>query len=299
MKRWLAVTLLIFVAGAAIFYAERRKPETHVGPEAVLNAVAETQRDISRVPAHLTRLSDEEEIEIGDSMATRYASIRSGWQEETDAPIEKYINIVGRNVAARAHRRLNYRFHYIPDSTFLNAFSLPGGHIFIGKGFLLQMDTEDELANVLGHEVEHVDHYHCAEKVQVETRLRNLPLSELLQLPVELFQAGYGKEQELEADREGTHLAVMAGYSAQGALRMFETFERLDRQYVQKAESPDEELSQVAIQSIIGYFRSHPLPQERMRQVRNLIASEKWPERAERPLRIHLDSSKTASANGN
>ena len=287
MRRWLAVGALIIIAGAAIFYANRRKPETHVGPEAVLNAVAETQRDISRVPAQLTRLSDEEEIEIGDAMAARYAaSAHSGWQDETDAPVEKYINVVGRNVSARAHRRLNYRFHYIPDSSFINAFSLPGGHVFIGKGFLLQMDTEDELANVLGHEVEHIDHYHCAEKIQLETRLRDLPLSELLQLPVELFQAGYGKEQELEADREGTHLAVMAGYSPQGALRMFETFERLDRQYVEKAESPDQELSQVAIQSIIGYFRSHPLPQERLRQVRNLIASEKWPPRAERPLRI-------------
>ena len=300
MKRWLAVTVLIIIAGAAIFYAERRKPEGHVGPEAVLNAVAETQRDLSRVPAQLTRLSDEEEIEIGNAMAARYAaSTHSGWEEETDAPVEKYINVVGRIVAARAHRKLDYRFHYIPDSSFLNAFSLPGGHIFIGKGFLLQMDTEDELANILGHEVEHVDHYHCAEKIQLETRLRNLPLAELLQLPVELFQAGYGKEQELEADREGTHLAVMAGYSSQGALHMFEKFERLDRQYVQKAESPDEELSQVAIQTIIGYFRSHPLPQERARQIRNLIASEKWPQRAERPLRVHLDSPKTSPAQGN
>lgn len=298
MKRWLAVGALIVLAGAAIFYAERRKQESHVGPEAVLNAVAETQRDMSRVPAGLTRLSDEEEIEIGDAMVSRYAS-NAGGQAETDAPVEKYINAVGRNVAARAHRKLNYRFHYIPDSSLVNAFSLPGGHIFIGKGFLLQMETEDELANVLGHEVEHVDHYHCVEKVQLESRLRDLPLSELLQLPIELFQAGYSKEQELEADREGTHLAVMAGYSPEGALRLFKTFERLDRQYVQKAESPDEELSQVAIQGIIGYFRSHPLPEERERQVRNLITSEKWPQRAERPLRIHLDSPKAASATGN
>ncbi|HEV3316599.1 MAG TPA: M48 family metallopeptidase [Candidatus Angelobacter sp.] len=299
MRRWLAVTLLIVIAGAAVFYAERHKPESRVGPEAVLNAVAETQREISRVPAHLMRLSDEEEIQIGDSMAARYSYARSGWQEETDTPIEKYINLVGRNVAARARRKLDYRFHYIPDPGFVNAFALPDGHIFIGKGFLLQMDTEDELANVLGHEVEHVDHYHCAEKIQVETRLRDLPLSELLQLPIELFQAGYGKEQELEADRDGTHLAVMAGYSPQGALRMFEAFERLDRQYVQKAESPDEELSQVAIESIIGYFRSHPLPQERARQVRQMIVSEKWPERPERPLRIHLDSPRSTLANGN
>jgi len=287
MKRRLGVFALVAISCVAIFYAERRKPASHVGPEAVLNAVAETQREISRVPAHLTRLSDEEEIEIGDSMAARARASRS-WDQATDAPVEKYINLVGGIVAARAHRKLNYRFHYIPDATYFNAFSLPGGHVFIGKGILLQMDTEDELANVLGHEVEHIDHYHCAEKVQLETRLRGLPLSELLQLPVELFQAGYGKEQELEADREGTHLAVMAGYSPQGAIRMFEAFERLDRQYVEKPASPDEEVSQVAIQSIIGYFRSHPLPNERTRQIRSLIASEKWPQPSERPLRTNF-----------
>lgn len=298
MKRWLGVMALVLIAGAAIFYAERWKTESHVGPEAVLNAVAETQREVSRIPAHLTRLSDDEEIEIGDSMAARALASRA-WDEAKDAPVEKYINLVGGIIAARAHRKLKYRFHYIPDATYFNAFSLPGGHVFIGKGFLLQMDTEDELASVLGHEVEHIDHYHCVEKIQLETRLRDLPLSELLQLPVELFQAGYGKEQELEADRDGTHLAVMAGYSPQGAVRMFETFERLDRQYVEKPTSPDEEISAVAVQSIIGYFRSHPLPNERARQIRNLIALQKWPQPSERSLRIHLDSPKTVPALGN
>ena len=294
MKRWLAVAGLAVIAGAAIFYAERHKVEGHVGPEAVLNVMAETQRQIIWAPAQLTRLSDEEEIEIGDSMAARYLTARYGWQEETDAPIEKYINAIGRNLAARAQRKLNYRFHYIPDAGLVNAFALPGGHIFIGKGFLLLMDSEDQLANVLGHEIEHVDHYHCVEKAQIETRLRDLPLSELIQLPVQLFQIGYGKEQELEADGDGTHLAVMAGYSPQGALRMFKVFERLDRQYVLKAESPDDELSQVAILSIIGYFRSHPLPQERERQVQQMMASQKWPERREKLLKIRLTPEKQA-----
>jgi predicted Zn-dependent protease len=299
MKRWLIVIGLAVMAGAGIFYAERRKPESHVGPEAILTAVAETQREISRVPASLTRLSDEEEARIGDSMASNYSSARYGWQEATDTPIEKYINAVGHHLAARAHRKLDYKFHYIPDADFVNAFSLPGGHVFIGKGLLLQMDSEDELASVLGHEIEHIDHYDCVEKVQVEVRLRNLPLSGLLQLPIELFQAGYGKEQELEADRDGTHLAVMAGYSPQGALRMFQVFDRLHRQYVAKSEGPSEELSQVAVETIAGYFRTHPLPRERELQVQDMIASEKWPERKEKPLRISLITPTTEANKGN
>ena len=68
---------------------------------------------------------------------------------------------VGAKLAHNAHRNLPYKFHYLPDDYLVNAFALPGGHIFIGKGLLNLMDTEDELASVLGHEVEHVDLGHA------------------------------------------------------------------------------------------------------------------------------------------
>lgn len=295
MKRWLLVGALIVAAALALYYSERHKNANHVGPEAVLGAAAETQKEISHPVSQVVLLSDEEEIQIGNSMATGYAR-HSEWNEATDAPIEKYVNAVGRQVAAHAHRALDYKFHYIPSADFVNAFALPGGHIFIGKGLMAVMDTEDELASVLGHEVEHVDHYDCNERVAIEARLENLPLGELINLPIALFQAGYGKEQEMEADRDGTALAVMAGYSPSGAVRMFQTFARLDRQYVQKAESPDQEMSQMAIQTLEGYFRSHPLPEEREQQIESLIASEKWPQRKEKPLKFHLGPAKSEVA---
>jgi predicted Zn-dependent protease len=116
-------------------------------------------------------------------------------------------------------------------------------------------------------------------------------------LPVELFQAGYGKEQELEADRDGTWLAVKAGYSPQGAIHMFETFGRLHREYVLKADSPDQELSKVAIAGLEGYFRSHPLPEERISQIEQIIARNKWPNQAERALRQHPEVIKTEAVN--
>ncbi|HWX54525.1 MAG TPA: M48 family metallopeptidase [Verrucomicrobiae bacterium] len=294
MKRWLVLLALLIAAGAALYYSQRHKTETRVGPEGALNALADAQRELSRVPAGLARLSDEEEIRIGDTMATdAAAAMRTGWNERTDAAIERYVNVVGRHVAVGAQRKLDYRFHYLPDANFVNAFALPGGHVFIGKGLMLLMDTEDELASILGHEVEHVDRYHCNERVAVEARLRGMPLSGLVQLPVALFVAGYNKDQELEADRDGTYLAVLAGYSPQGAVRMFQAFERLHQQYLSKPSSPDQEASQVMVQSIAGYFRSHPLPQERERQIRQLIAEKKWPEKKERALQIQLSEAKT------
>lgn len=283
MKRWLMVAVLVAAAGAALYYSERQQPQGHVGPEAVVNKIADVEREISRIPAKAARLSDQEETQFGDSMARGYA-YRS--LTESDAAIEKYVSAIGQQVAARARRRLNYRFHYIPDNNFINAFALPGGHIYMGKGLMLLMDSEDELAGVLGHEVEHVDQYHCNERVSLEARLRHIPLSGLIQLPIQIFQVGYSKEQEMEADRNGTQLAVMAGYSPQGAIRLFQAMERLQKRVDRKADTPEQELTQVALDIVRGYFRSHPLPQERIHQIQGLIISEKWPEPKERTLRV-------------
>src|SRR6185369_16457450 len=99
----------------------------------------------------------------------------------------------------------------------------------------------------------------------------------LLELPVEIFQAGYSKEQELEADREGTRLAVTSGYSASGAVRMFEAFDRRFREArEQQAKSPQEETARVVLATMGDYFRSHPSTLERVRQIQNLIAQENW-----------------------
>jgi predicted Zn-dependent protease len=293
MKRWLALIALLVASGAALYYSQRHKRETRVGPEGMLHALADAQREISRVPAGMVRLPDDEEIRTGNAMAAEYSTVfHTGWNEQTDPAIERYVNVVGRHVALYAQRKLDYRFHYIPNVNFVNAFALPGGHVFVGKGLMLLMDSEDELANILGHEVEHVDRYQCNERVALQARLHNVPLSRLVQLPIVLFETGYSKDEELEADRDGTYLAVQAGYSPQGAIRMFQAFDRLHRHYLSNPTSPDQEASQVMMQSIAGYFRSHPLPREREREIRELIAEKKWPEIKERALRVQLSAAK-------
>jgi predicted Zn-dependent protease len=291
MRRLLILALIVATAGAALYYSERHKQEARVGPEAMLNALADTQRELSRVPAAVTRISDEEEVRIGNTLAEHYASQYGS----SDPAMQEYVSEVGRMVSARARRKFDYKFHYVSDEALVNAFALPGGHVFIGKGLVNLMESEDELASVLGHEVEHIDNYHCVERYQLKARTG--ALGELLALPVQLFQAGYGKQQELEADRDGTWLAVMAGYSPQGAIHMFETFARVHRESAMKADSPDDELSQVAIAGIEGYFRSHPLPEERINQVEQIIAAKKWPTRPEKALRLHPAATKMASSN--
>ncbi|HEX8764550.1 MAG TPA: M48 family metallopeptidase, partial [Candidatus Acidoferrum sp.] len=199
--------------------------------------------------------------------------------------LEKYVRRVGASVAVHAHRHLPYSFTVLPDHNMLNAFSLPGGPVYIGEGMLDLMTNEDELAGVLAHEVEHLDHYHCIERVQVEARLKKLNLDivgTLLQIPLDFWETGYHKDEEFEADREGMYLAVQSGYSPYGSVDLFERFAELSDEYVIHAKNPDEELSQLAIQSLTGYFRSHPLPSERLAQAKRIIAQEHWESRTVR-----------------
>ncbi|HKV05574.1 MAG TPA: M48 family metalloprotease [Candidatus Acidoferrales bacterium] len=286
MKRWVALGGVCMIGVAAIAVCERRKVDVPASPAALLYLVADTEQELTRMPVRFARMSDQEEIRIGDEIAKSYAATQDRQPDPEIAQIQAYIAETGSHLAAHAHRRLPYKFHYLPDASLVNAFALPGGHVYIGAGLLALMDSEDELAAVLGHEIEHVDHYHCAERAQQQEALDKIPLADLFALPVDIFQAGYSKDQELEADREGTRLAVQAGYSANGAIRMFETFQRLYDESHARARTPQDEMSQVATDALEGYFRSHPLSSERIAQVNQLVASENWAARPERDLAV-------------
>lgn len=284
MKRPVVVILFFAILGfslAGLYWSQRRAKSTQSSANAVVDMLADAQRDFTRVPMHFTRISDDQEISIGHELSARYSTQFQKFTPE-DQALEKYVRRVGGTVAARAHRHLPYEFHVIPDHNLINAFSLPGGIIYIGEGMLDQMETEDELASILGHEIEHIDHYHCVERYQIEAKLKNLNLAvvgQLLQLPLDFWEAGYHKDEEFEADREGTRLAVEAGYSPYGAVTLFTRLSRLCNEYVIHAQTPEEELSELAIQSLAGYFRSHPLPSERLEQVNQIIAEQHWENR--------------------
>jgi len=293
MKR--AAILIVFflilgVSLAGLYWSQRRAQPTPVSANAIVNIAADAQRDLTRIPMHLTRLSDEEEIAVGNQLAAGYAAQTQKLSPEEEA-LQLYVRRVGGTVSLRAHRHLPYNFHLIPDRNMINAFSLPGGPVYIGEGLLDLMETEDEMANVLAHEIEHIDHYHCVERVQLEAKLKSLNLEvvgDLLQIPMAFWQAGYNKDEEFEADREGLQLAVAAGYSPYGAIDTFQRFAKLCNEQSVQAVDPADEMSQLALQSLTGYFRSHPLPSERLAQANNLIAQQNWQDRkTQRP--FHLE----------
>ncbi|HEX4309083.1 MAG TPA: M48 family metalloprotease [Acidobacteriaceae bacterium] len=290
MKHILALAVILLIAGGSLYFVERRPRHDVVTPNAVVDATADWERDLTRVPADMTRISDNEEIRIGNELAAQYQSATAPPDPESQA-LARYVDQIGKRVAAQAHRTMPWQFHVVADPNLINAFALPGGHVFIGRGLLDQMTSEDELAFVLGHEIEHIDHYHAVERVQWEAQLHHVDLdvvAAIVQIPMSIWQAGYSKDEEFEADREGLRLAVAVGYSPQGALKMLERFKRLDDEYVLHAATPVDELGRVAVEGLTAYFRSHPLPSERLVQVNEIIAQDRLP--ADRPIKpFHLE----------
>lgn len=288
MKTRIAYIVGLLAAAAALVGSEMRQVDAEVAPTAVMYFVADAQHELTRLPVRFTRISDAEEIRTGEELAKFYGS---GFGEQEfrgdDKEMAEYVAAVGAKLQPHAGRKLPYKFYFVADRSFVNAFALPGGPVFIGSGLIEQFDSEDQLAAILAHEIEHVDHYHCVERLQVEAALRKVPFGSLLALPAELFQAGYTKEQELEADVEGMKLAARAGYSPEGAVRVQTTFARLREGAHERARSPGRELSETAKSILVEYFRTHPEPEDRRAHLLAAIAREPWLQgRTERALEV-------------
>ncbi|HEY4354527.1 MAG TPA: M48 family metallopeptidase [Acidobacteriaceae bacterium] len=289
MKRYIPLVLILLAAAAGIAYIQRRHIDQQPSPQALLLAAADAQHELTRVPARFDRMSDADEIALGKELADHY----SAWGATTpdaghDAEVQAYLQTVGDRVTAHARRNLPWTFHYIPSPYFVNAFALPGGQVFVGEGLLKLMGSEDALAAVLGHEVEHVDLRHCAERAQTEARMHQFGvLGELAGLPMEIFMAGYSKEQEMEADRDGTTLAVEAGYSYMGILQLFGEFSHLENGgagEAGKSAGPLGEAARLSLGTLVGYLSSHPPSTQRSESVRELADGRGWQAQPLKPL---------------
>ena len=162
------------------------------------------------------------EVPLGERLAGEYEKQAGlGSTPELDG-ISRYISSVGSKVASVLPSGLQFHFVLDPNPDFKSAFALPGGYIIVGGGLLAIAQTEDELANVLAHEIEHVELGQVSGRVselRKQKEIKNLELSE--------FLPGYTKEEELACDLNGQQLAAKAGYSPAGMLTLLETFKAL------------------------------------------------------------------------
>ena len=284
--------LALFLAGcAALFVLQRSQVGAPITPRPLLYLVADTQREAERIPLAITRVSDQDEVKIGEEIARGYGLTSKTSDDRDTAQISAYLNSVGGMLAEHVQRRgIPYHFYLDDRGSFVNAFALPGGHIVVGRGLLELIESEDELAAILGHEIAHVDNRHAIERVQYERASRKLGLASIYQLgapAVEIFQAGYTKDQELEADRAGLSLAVTAGYSAGGGINLINRFQQVESDYTQRADSPIEEFAGLPFSTLMEYFRSHPPASERRAALQTEAFTRGWDlSQAVRPFKI-------------
>jgi predicted Zn-dependent protease len=141
-----------------------------------------------------------------------------------DPVLQSYVNEISQKlVQVCARRNIPYYFKVL-DSPIENAFALPGGYIYITRGLLAILDSEAELAGVLGHEIGHVVGRDSANLISQGIALQLLALGgvaagpsarEVLQATNMLFNSimlGYGREKEFLADAQGVEYMFKAGY---------------------------------------------------------------------------------------
>ncbi len=139
--------------------------------------------------------------------------------------LSAYVNALGQRLVRYAPgHRFSYTFQIVDQDT-PNAFALPGGFVYVSRGLLILSNSEDELANVIGHEITHVASRHSAGR---QTMIKGVPG------PLQFFAmrsiAQYSRDQEREADRLGQGISGLAGFDPGGMaefLRNLEFTERL------------------------------------------------------------------------
>lgn len=168
-------------------------------------------------------------------LATEYDDVTLGAEAAVDLSLQMgiyddpamaaYVTEVGRRMVKHTVRRpFQYRF-YIVDQAMPNAFALPGGHIYVSRGLLALANDEDELANVIGHEITHSAERHAS--AQQEMARRSNPFA----MPIVRMGklAAYQRAHEHAADRGGQRIAAAAGYYPSGLPNFLQRLGDLDR----------------------------------------------------------------------
>jgi predicted Zn-dependent protease len=193
---------------------------------------------------------------VGDDVAKEIEA-EMGLYESPE--LTAYVGEIGRRLVGYAPMRpFQYKF-LILDQMEPNAFSLPGGHIYVSRGLIALANSEDELAGVLGHEIIHAAERHVAAQQEMSRRGNPFVIPYLRMAKL----AAYSRDAERSADRGGQELAAKAGYDPK-ALSTF--LEHLG----------DSERLDIGYSRLTSYFSTHPGTTERVAATAADAVPMKW-----------------------
>jgi predicted Zn-dependent protease len=169
-------------------------------------------------------LTPEQEVAMGVQVAPEMARQFGGI--DRDERLRQTVKAAGEKIVAEsiaAESGYPFDFRVLADEKTVNAFALPGGQIFITVALLERLETEEQLAGVLSHEVGHVIARHSAERLAKEKLTQGLTgavvmgsgsyeMAQIAQLVGGLIHMKYGRADEMEADKLGVCLMNQAGY---------------------------------------------------------------------------------------
>lgn len=241
----------------------------HLAATALLLAACSTNPVTGKT--ELMLVGEGTEVQIGQK---NFAPMRQseGGDYAMDPGLTSYVQQVGQRLAAVSDRKLPYEFAVLNNSI-PNAWALPGGKIGVNRGLLTQLKSESELAAVLGHEIVHAAARHSAQQMSRGMLLQGGMIAAQVAasdsdygsiyaagagVAAQLLMQRYGREAELEADKYGIDYMRRAGYDANGAVSLQETFVRMN----DRKDSG----------WLAGLFASHPPSQERLDANRRRVA---------------------------
>lgn len=205
--------------------------------------------------------STDKEVNMGQSIDKQIAL---QYKEVSDPLIEKRVEDIGKKIVAVCDRKdIDYHFKVLAEDE-INAVSLPGGYVYIFKGLVDKVDSDDELAAVIAHEVGHIVARHSIKKLQAQmgyTLLRVLiaqasqsgNVGDAADLAFTEVMLGYSREDELLADQLAARYTKLAGYNPRGMIQFLEKLQEINKR---KPPRP------------YSYFKTHPYAPDRIRVVK-------------------------------
>lgn len=207
-------------------------------------------------------LSTKQEVNLGKEGSRQ---IEQEYRVDTSSADAERVRRIGQSLLAHMDRRdIPYTFKVL-DAREINAFSLPGGPVYVYRGLLdLAGDDDDAIAGILGHECGHVNGRHAAKQISSQLATNVLigfaipgaTAQNIAGLGAELAGLKYSRDDEYEADRRGLSYAHYAGYDPNGLVRFFSKLQRFEK----RAAGHDPE-----------WLQNHPLTGPRISKAESII----------------------------
>lgn len=220
----------------------------------------------------IVALSVDQEIALGLQSAPQMAQQHGGLHP--DQKTQQYIKQVGHKIVSSSLAKSSeyeFDFHLLSDPQTVNAFALPGGQVFITLALYNQLENEDQLAGVLGHEIGHVIGRHSAQRIAKQQLAEGLSgaavlatydpnnpattqTAQIAAVITNLVTMKYGREDELQSDELGVRFMSEAGYDPNALIGVM--------QILKAAAGPNRQPE---------FFSSHPDPDNRVENIKVAI----------------------------